>query len=307
MVPPSLPLSLSLSPSPSPHLSLALSISLWVVRDRSVTMLVEISDFLNCYVFKALWHLAEPGNRPLVVVDGTGSAKVGLNDSLAVRYATRLLSVIYDCDCRRVFTEEGHWLTTAITTKRFEAELDREREARLKESATATPTAHERAHQVLMKIPHVLPHLFRVRLLRDEIQREKSAIAAGRDRYADTPHITIRRAYLLTDGVREVPRLPVDSLKDTFRIKFINRQGLDEAGIDENGVFKEYVAAMSGCYGWLLWVVATMGVMLQGVRGCTRMRSAVAVPAGMGAATTGIAALSPAFVGYNHLPAQSDQ
>ena len=30
-------------------------------------------------------------------------------------------------------------------------------------------------------------------------------------------------------------------MKDTIKIRFINAQGLEEAGIDENGVFKEFL------------------------------------------------------------------
>jgi len=35
--------------------------------------------------------------------------------------------------------------------------------------------------------------------------------------------------------------LPVLGLKGIIRVKFINEQGLDEAGIDQDGVFKEFL------------------------------------------------------------------
>ena len=36
-------------------------------------------------------------------------------------------------------------------------------------------------------------------------------------------------------------RVQASALKETIRIKFVNSQGLDEVGIDENGVFKEFL------------------------------------------------------------------
>lgn len=35
--------------------------------------------------------------------------------------------------------------------------------------------------------------------------------------------------------------LPLNALKGVIRVKFINEQGLDEAGIDQDGVFKEFL------------------------------------------------------------------
>ena len=109
-------------------------------------------------------------------------------------------------------------------------QLDRERA----EQAQAVATQFERAHSMLQRLPHVFPHKFRVRLLQDQATREKAAVAAEIGRGA-RPYITVRRSHLLTDGFRELSRLPARALKATIRIKFINAQGLDEAGIDENG------------------------------------------------------------------------
>lgn len=43
---------------------------------------------------------------------------------------------------------------------------------------------------------------------------------------------------MVEDSFRQLAELPIQLWKGIIRIKFINVQGLDEAGIDQDGVFK---------------------------------------------------------------------
>lgn len=43
---------------------------------------------------------------------------------------------------------------------------------------------------------------------------------------------------MVEDSFRQLADLPVQLWKGIIRVKFINLQGLDEAGIDQDGVFK---------------------------------------------------------------------
>lgn len=45
----------------------------------------------------------------------------------------------------------------------------------------------------------------------------------------------------MEDGYRQLALLPSQALKGVIRVRFINEQGLDEAGIDQDGVFKEFL------------------------------------------------------------------
>lgn len=45
----------------------------------------------------------------------------------------------------------------------------------------------------------------------------------------------------LKDGYDQLRRLPVNSIKGVIRVKFVNDLGVDEAGIDQDGVFKEFL------------------------------------------------------------------
>lgn len=52
---------------------------------------------------------------------------------------------------------------------------------------------------------------------------------------------TIRRTRIVEDGYRQLAMLPSQALKGVIRVRFVNEQGLAEAGIDQDGVFKEFL------------------------------------------------------------------
>ncbi|XP_026686282.1 ubiquitin-protein ligase E3B [Diaphorina citri] len=62
-----------------------------------------------------------------------------------------------------------------------------------------------------------------------------------------TQLIVIHRKRLLEDGYRQLAKIPPHSLKGIVRVRFINVQGLDEAGIDQDGVFKEFLEETIKC------------------------------------------------------------
>ena len=53
--------------------------------------------------------------------------------------------------------------------------------------------------------------------------------------------ITVHRNRIVEDGYRQLGSLSPTSLKGLIRVRFVNMQGLDEAGIDQDGVFKEFL------------------------------------------------------------------
>lgn len=49
------------------------------------------------------------------------------------------------------------------------------------------------------------------------------------------------RTRIVEDGYRQLAMLPSQALKGVIRVRFVNEQGLAEAGIDQDGVFKEFL------------------------------------------------------------------
>lgn len=83
----------------------------------------------------------------------------------------------------------------------------------------------------------------RVVLFRKYINQDREASGLAGSDSLDKPStlITVHRARLVEDGYRQLSLLPVKTLKGVIRVKFINEQGLDEPGIDQDGVFKEFL------------------------------------------------------------------
>ena len=81
-------------------------------------------------------------------------------------------------------------------------------------------------------MPHVLPFERRAVLFRQWVEAERGRCAALR-----TP-IRIRRTHVVEDTLAALGSCDVAVLKSRWAIHFVNEQGLDEAGIDEFGLFR---------------------------------------------------------------------
>lgn len=92
-------------------------------------------------------------------------------------------------------------------------------------------------------MPHIIPHEERVRLFKKYVLNEKTVLGLTESACASSQStlITVHRNRLVEDGYRQLALLPPQALKGVIRVRFINEQGLDEAGIDQDGVFKEFL------------------------------------------------------------------
>ncbi|XP_039256080.2 ubiquitin-protein ligase E3B-like [Styela clava] len=169
--------------------------------------LVTISESLKTFVFRIIWEhkLSNPDHQMYGVFES----------------ALTLLLMLYDRDARRPFTPIGHWICRDVKMSTIWSEIEK--------SST-------RGLTVIDKIPFVIPHKDRVVLFRSFVATEKNAY------YDEIPsHITVHRSRLLEDGFEQLSAMQNIMLKGTIRVKFINDLGLDEAGIDQDGVFKEFL------------------------------------------------------------------
>ncbi|XP_048448850.1 ubiquitin-protein ligase E3B, partial [Rhincodon typus] len=176
--------------------------------------LVTISSFLNNFVFKMIW-------------DGIQENANG--DQLELFHSVHgWLMTLYERDCRRRFAPEDHWLRKDLKPSLIFQDLDK---------------GKKRAQLLLQYIPHTIPHKNRVLLFRNMVTKEKEALGLVETSSASPHviHITIRRSRMLEDGYEQLRRLPVNTMKGVIRVKFVNDLGVDEAGIDQDGVFKEFL------------------------------------------------------------------
>ncbi|TKS78756.1 Ubiquitin-protein ligase E3B [Collichthys lucidus] len=176
--------------------------------------LLTISSFLNTFVYKMVWD---------GILENAKGEKLELFHSVH-----GWLMVLYERDCRRRFTPDDHWLRKDLKPSLLFQELEK---------------GKKRAQLLLQYIPHVIPHKNRVLLFRNIVTKEKESLGLIETSSASphVTHITIRRSRMLEDGYDQLRRLPANSIKGVIRVKFVNDLGVDEAGIDQDGVFKEFL------------------------------------------------------------------
>ena len=83
----------------------------------------------------------------------------------------------------------------------------------------------------------------RVKIFRKNVLKEKEILGVL-ESVSTSPQstlITVHRSRIVEDGYRQLAQLPAKAMKGLIRVRFINEQGLDEAGIDQDGVFKEFL------------------------------------------------------------------
>ncbi|XP_030752735.1 ubiquitin-protein ligase E3B isoform X2 [Sitophilus oryzae] len=175
---------------------------------------VAMSNFLNIFLYKA-------------VLGNLFDIKTIQNNTLFQSLHT-LLMVLYKRDCWHSYTPPGHWLIKDIKVSSFLIDLEK----------------GKRAPQLLLQtMPHIIPHEDRVRLFRKYIANEKTVLGLTESACASPQStlITVHRNRIVEDGYRQLADLPPQALKGVIRVRFINEYGLDEAGIDQDGVFKEFL------------------------------------------------------------------
>ncbi|XP_046964892.1 ubiquitin-protein ligase E3B [Vanessa cardui] len=174
---------------------------------------VNMSQFLNMFIYKS-------------IIGQLFELKTLAHNAVFLSLHTLLLA-LYRRDCRRAFAPQQHWLVRDIRDSQFMADLEK----------------GKKPQQVLVqKTPHMIAHGERVRLFRRAVADEKVVLGlTERACGGRSTLVTVRRTRLVEDGYRQLAALPSRALRGVVRVRFINEQGLDEAGIDQDGVFKEFL------------------------------------------------------------------
>ncbi|KAJ3108435.1 Ubiquitin-protein ligase E3B [Phlyctochytrium planicorne] len=135
--------------------------------------------------------------------------------------AKKIISYLYDKNERRSFGSESlNWIKKEATKSSFLRELKEKR---------------PEAVVILEHMPFAIPFRTRVDIFRSMVQAEASS------KVGNGISITVNRTRVLEDGFSQLQSVSIPRLKSTIRVKFVNQYGLPEAGIDQNGVFKEFL------------------------------------------------------------------
>ncbi|CAI5446236.1 unnamed protein product [Caenorhabditis angaria] len=170
--------------------------------------LESISKFVNVFCFRAIWS---------GFVDEVSSTNSGLFQSIH-----SLLLILYERDSRRQFVMDSKfWIVSDVKSSTIMTEYEKRM---------------GRGILVMRKMSHLVPIKERMLLFRRQVTEDKQRASNT----VSATWITVQRNRIIEDGFTHLSKASLAALKSTIRVKFVNEQGLDEAGIDQDGVFKEF-------------------------------------------------------------------
>ncbi|KAF4315225.1 hypothetical protein BBO99_00009532 [Phytophthora kernoviae] len=229
-----------------------------------LTEVKAVVEFLKQFIYDTCWTITS--NNTLSIGD---MDKIELVLFSAVVSSVKLFNQLYDRDCRHRFMPEGAWLWPSMHVIKETVDLESMKEDGnhdahaiylLMNGKVSSP--HARAALILITIPQVLSFNERVQLFQKLLEDEKAQLGGGiRDEFLRALQVRIKRDEIVDNSFEFFQELcdkmSPAALKSRIKVTFINEQGLEEAGIDGGGVFKEYVdtltkSAFSPEYGFFL-------------------------------------------------------
>ncbi|KAK1942989.1 E3 ubiquitin-protein ligase UPL6 [Phytophthora citrophthora] len=232
----------------------------WPLRLVDVQAVVM---FLKQFIYDSCWTITS--NNTLSVEN--------MDDRELVLFSTvvssvKLFNQLYDRDCRRRFMNDGAWLWPSMPAVKEIVDLEVMKEDgnddahaiyMLMNGKAVSPYA--RAALILITMPQVLSFNERVQLFQKLLEDGKAQLGGIRDEFSRAFQVRVKRDEIVDNSFEFFQdvcnTMSPSALKGRIKVTFINEQGLEEAGIDGGGVFKEYVdsltkSAFSPEYGFFL-------------------------------------------------------
>ncbi|KAL9265466.1 E3 ubiquitin-protein ligase UPL6-like protein [Drosera capensis] len=199
--------------------------------EREKPLSLKDIRFLIVILRQALWQLLwiNPSTLANLVKnnpEGTTDKILSL-DLLQQRVssgASELLSQLQDWNNRRQFAPASDFHADGVTDYFISQAMQ--------EST--------RAREILKQAPFLVPFTSRVKIFTSQLaaarQRDGAHSAVfGRNRFR------IRRDHILEDAFNQLNALSDEDLRGVMRVTFINEFGVEEAGIDGGGIFKDFM------------------------------------------------------------------
>ncbi|KAL3667809.1 hypothetical protein V7S43_007360 [Phytophthora oleae] len=220
----------------------------WPLRLTDVEAVVM---FLKQFIYDLCWTITS--NNTLSVEN--------MDDREMVLFSTvvssvKLFNQLYDRDCRRRFMSDGAWLWPSMPAVKEIVDLEVMKEDgnhdahaiyMLMNGKAVSPYA--RAALILITMPQVLSFNERVQLFQKLLEDGKAQLGGIRDEFSRAFQVRVKRDEIVDNSFeffQEVCNtMSPSALKGRIKVTFINEQGLEEAGIDGGGVFKEYVDSLT--------------------------------------------------------------
>lgn len=177
------------------------------------------------------------------------------------KVCVNLLRQIYNRDLRRNFCPEHHWTVASLNLpldKPTDLALDRRRRNPRPfqpirdftredlENGPPMSTKQMRSITILRGIPFVVPFNERVNVLQGLLAADKLKYQGELQNFLQGPslHIKVRRSHLYEDSFEKLSPENEPDLKPKLKVQMVNAVGLDEAGIDGGGIFREFLSEL---------------------------------------------------------------
>ncbi|KAF8095457.1 hypothetical protein N665_0332s0039 [Sinapis alba] len=96
-----------------------------------------------------------------------------------------------------------------------------------------------RANYILMQAPFLIPFTSRVKIFTTQLAMARQS--HGSEELFARNRFRIRRDHILDDAYNQMSALSEDGLRGSIRVTFVNELGVEEAGIDGGGIFKDFM------------------------------------------------------------------
>lgn len=178
---------------------------------------------------------------------------------------TNLVKMLKSRDTRRNFCPPNHWLSEQediradkVTQLYVPASRHVWRfrrmgrigplQSTLDVGAASPPlsVSEDRQLAILTELPFVVPFEERVKIFQRLIYADKQEVQ-GDGPFLDGINVTIRRNYIYEDAYDKLSPENEPDLKKRVRVHLLNAHGLDEAGIDGGGIFREFLGELLRC------------------------------------------------------------
>ncbi|KAG2306063.1 hypothetical protein Bca4012_084888 [Brassica carinata] len=98
-----------------------------------------------------------------------------------------------------------------------------------------------RANYILMHAPFLIPFTSRVKIFTTQLATARESHDHGSQAIFARNRFRIRRDHILEDAYNQMSALSEDDLRGSIRVTFVNELGVEEAGIDGGGIFKDFM------------------------------------------------------------------
>uniref|UniRef100_A0A8C8D3Y5 HECT-type E3 ubiquitin transferase n=1 Tax=Oncorhynchus tshawytscha TaxID=74940 RepID=A0A8C8D3Y5_ONCTS len=172
---------------------------------------------------------------------------------------TNLVKMVKARDIRRPFCPAGHWLSGEVNiradkvtqlyvpsarhvwrTRRMGRIGPLQSTLDVGMEPPQLSVSEERHLAILTELPFVVPFEERVKIFQRLIYADKRDVQ-GDGPLLDGIIVTIRRNYIYEDAYDKLSPENEPDLKKRVRVHLLNAHGLDEAGIDGGGIFREFL------------------------------------------------------------------